>query len=155
MRPTELRHQCFGVLDVPHPRHHGDDQAVLGLERDVVPVIPLVVVGLARLQCASLATKAHFSSNRTWRVRGGSCDQCVVGRRRVPPGLAAVAGHRVAMDAHEPLGLAGAAPLGDVLRYGDGLLGGQVGTEQRGVLGLGVPVTSGAAAEESARRGFP
>jgi hypothetical protein len=31
------------------------------------------------------------------------------------PGLAAVAGHRVAMDADEPLGLADAAPLGDVL----------------------------------------
>ena len=58
------------------------------------------------------------------------------------------------MDADEPLGLADAAALGDVLQHGDGLLRREVGAEQRGALSLGEPVSAGAAAEESDRRGF-
>jgi hypothetical protein len=70
------------------------------------------------------------------------------------PGLAAVAGHRVAMDTDESLGLADAAPLGDVLQDGRGFLRRQVRAEQRGPLALGEPIAAGAAAEESDRRGF-
>jgi hypothetical protein len=70
------------------------------------------------------------------------------------PGLAAVAGHGVAMDADESLGLADAAPLGDVLQDGRGLLRRQVGAEQRRALAPGEPVAAGAAAEESDRRGL-
>src|SRR5262245_5154568 len=58
------------------------------------------------------------------------------------------------MDADEPLGLADAAPLGDVLQHGVGLLRRQVGAEQRGALAFGEPIAAGAAAEESDRRGF-
>src|SRR3954469_25190359 len=70
------------------------------------------------------------------------------------PGLAAVAGHRVAMDPHEPLGLADAAALGDVLQDGRGLRRRQVGAEQRGALAFGEPTAAGAAAEEADRRRF-
>src|SRR3954464_3031334 len=60
-----------------------------------------------------LATKAHFSSNWTSRVRGGKGDQFVV---EVPGVLAcelAQAADAAPVHLAEPAGLADAAPLGD------------------------------------------
>jgi hypothetical protein len=65
--------------------------------------------------------------------------------------LAGVSGHGVAVDAHEPLGLADAAALGDVPQHGRGLLLGQMGMEQRGPLAFGEPIAAGATAEEADR----
>jgi hypothetical protein len=70
------------------------------------------------------------------------------------PGLAAVARHGVAVDLHESFGLADAAPLGDMLQHGDGLLRREVGAEQRSALALGEPVAVRPAAEEADRRGL-
>ena len=50
----------------------------------------------------------------------------------VGAGGAGQPGDRVAMDADEPLGLADAAPLGDVLQDGCGFRRRQVRSEQRG-----------------------
>jgi hypothetical protein len=66
-------------------------------------------------------------------------------------GLAGVAGHGVAVDAHQPLGLADAAALGDVLQDGDGLLASQMGMEQRGPLAFGEAIAARAAPEEADR----
>src|SRR5512135_3753214 len=60
-----------------------------------------------------------------------------------------VAGDRVPMHAHEPLGLADAVALGDVVQdRGDGLLG-QAGAEQRGALALGEASLARVAVEQS------
>jgi hypothetical protein len=69
----------------------------------------------------------------------------------VVTGLAGVTGHRVAVDAHEPLGLADAAAVGDVLQDGDGLLPGQMRVEQRGALAFGEPIAARATSEEADR----
>ncbi len=69
-------------------------------------------------------------------------------------GLADVAGHGVAVDPHEPLGLADAAALGDVFEQGDGLLLAQVGVEHRSALAFGEPIATGATSEEADRSGF-
>ncbi len=58
------------------------------------------------------------------------------------------------MHPHEPLGLADAAPLGDVLQQGVGLLRRQVRAEERGTLAFGEAVAAGATAEEADRRGL-
>jgi hypothetical protein len=108
--------------------------------------------GSQRSQFASfLATKDHFSSDWTSVVRGGEGDQLVVGRHGVVAGLAGVSCHRIAVDPHEPLGLADAAALGDVFQHGRGLLLCQVGMEQRCALAFGEPVAAGTASEEADR----
>src|SRR5438309_705198 len=66
------------------------------------------------------------------------------------PGLAAVAGDGLAIDADEPSGLADAIALGDVMEDRDGLLGRQVGAEERRALALGEAGLAGAAAEHAA-----
>jgi hypothetical protein len=66
-------------------------------------------------------------------------------------GLARVAGHGVAVDARQSLGLADAAALGDVLQDRLGLLAGQVGMEQRGALALGEAAPARPTAEEADR----
>jgi hypothetical protein len=63
-----------------------------------------------------LATKDHFSSNWTSRVRGGKGDQFVVEVAGVIAGDPAQATDRSAVDLAEPAGLADAAPLSDVLQ---------------------------------------
>src|ERR687889_244665 len=63
-----------------------------------------------------LATKAHFSSNWTSRVRGGKLDQFVVQVAGVLAGDPAQAADRAAIHLAEPTGLSDAAPLGDVLQ---------------------------------------
>jgi hypothetical protein len=98
-----------------------------------------------------LATKDHFSSNWTSVVRGGKGDQLVVGRLGVVAGRAGVSSHGVAVDAHEPLGLADAASFGDVLQDRGGLRLGQVRVEQRGALAFGESIAARAAAEEADR----
>src|SRR4051794_39177938 len=97
-----------------------------------------------------LATKAHFSSNWTSRVRGGSGDQLVVQGRRMGPGLPAVAGDGLPIDADEPAGLADAVALGDVVEDRGGLLRWEVGAEERGALALGEASLAGSAAEHAA-----
>src|SRR3954470_19791634 len=73
--------------------------------------------GSSRSQFFSfLATKAHFSSNWTSRVRGGKHDQLVVEVAGVFPGDPAQAADGAAIHLAEPSGLADAAPLGDVLQ---------------------------------------
>jgi hypothetical protein len=69
-----------------------------------------------------LATKDHFSSNWASVVRGGKGDQLVVGRLGMNADLEGVAGHSVAVDPHEPLGLADATAVFDVLQHGRGLV---------------------------------
>jgi len=101
-----------------------------------------------------LATKDHFSSNWTSVVRGGKGDQLVVGEPGVVAGLADVAGHGVAVDPHQSLGLADAAAIGDVLQDGDGLLASQMGVEQRGPLAFGEAIAARAAPEEANRGGL-
>jgi hypothetical protein len=64
-------------------------------------------------------------------------------------GLAGVAGHGVAMDAHQPLGLANPAALGDVFEHGGGLLLGQVRAEQRGRLAFGEAISTGTTPKEA------
>jgi hypothetical protein len=64
-----------------------------------------------------LATKAHFSSNWTSRVRGGERDQLVVEVAGLLAGQAAQAADRAAVDLAEPSGLADAAALGDVFQH--------------------------------------
>jgi len=66
-------------------------------------------------------------------------------------GLAGVAGHGIAVDADEPLGLADSAALGDVLQHGRRLLPGQMRAEEWGPLALGEAIAAGATAEESDR----
>ena len=78
-----------------------------------------------------------------------------MGRLGVVAGLAGVARHRIAVDSHEPLGLADAAALGDVLEHGRDLLLGQMGAEQRGRLAFGEARATGAASEESDRVVLP
>jgi hypothetical protein len=66
-------------------------------------------------------------------------------------GLAGVAGHRVAVDPHQAFGLADAAPLGEVLQDGGGLLPGQMRPEQRGALAFGEAIAAGTASQEADR----
>src|SRR3954451_14706757 len=63
-----------------------------------------------------LATKDHFSSDRTSRVRGGKLDRLVVRVASVLAGGPAQAADGAPVHLAEPAGLAGAAPLGDVLQ---------------------------------------
>jgi hypothetical protein len=63
--------------------------------------------------------------------------------------LAGGAGQGIAVDPHQPLGLADPAAVGDVLQHGDGLPPGQVGMEQRRPLGFGEPVATGTTSEEA------
>jgi hypothetical protein len=71
-----------------------------------------------------LATKDHFSSSWTSAVRGGNRHELVVAALGVLAGLAGQPHHGVAMDADEPLGLADAVALDQVLEDRDGLLAG-------------------------------
>ena len=72
---------ALGVLDRPRPGDHRQDQLVLGVVGDVVPVVAaVVVVGVVGSQFfCFLPTNAHFSSNWTSRVSGGKGHQLVVG----------------------------------------------------------------------------
>jgi hypothetical protein len=63
--------------------------------------------------------------------------------------MTAVAHYCVTMHLHEPLGLADAAPLGQVLQDREGLLFGEVRPEERGALALGEPPLAGAASQEA------
>jgi hypothetical protein len=84
-----------------------------------------------------LATKAHFSSNWTSRVRGGKCDQFVVQVAGVLAGQSAQATDRVAVHFTESSGLAHATPLGNMLQDGFNLLVGESGTEKDCTLAFG------------------
>src|SRR4029079_2721468 len=61
-----------------------------------------------------LATKDHFSSDRTSRVRGGKLDRLVVRVASVLAGGPAQAADGAPVHLAEPAGLAGASPLVDV-----------------------------------------
>jgi len=96
-----------------------------------------------------LATKAHFSSNWSSRVRGGKGDRLVVHRPGVFARPSAVPGDGLAVHLTEPPGLTDAAPLGDVLQDRADRLGVEVGAEQGRALALGAAVLAGAAAEHA------
>src|SRR6516165_3275288 len=95
-----------------------------------------------------LPTKDHFSSNWTSRVSGGKSHELVVQLAGVVTGQPAVAHYRIAMHLHKPLGLADAAPLGQVLQDRDRLLGGDVEAVQGCPLAFREPRTAGAAPQE-------
>jgi hypothetical protein len=65
--------------------------------------------------------------------------------------FAGITGHGIAVDAHQPFGLADPAALGDVLQDRSGLFPGQVGMEQGCALAFGKPIATGATAEEADR----
>jgi len=97
-----------------------------------------------------LATKAHFSSNWTSRVRGGKGDQFVVQVAGVLAGQPAQSADRVAVHLAEPPGLADAAPLGDVLQDRLHLLGGESRPEEDRALAFGEAGLTCAATEHAA-----
>ena len=66
-----------------------------------------------------MATKFHFSSNWTSRVRGGNGHELVVEALRLVAGHGDVAGHGVPADAGQPAGGADADALADVVEDGD------------------------------------
>src|SRR3954471_11112187 len=106
--------------------------------------------GSSGSQLASfLATKAHFSSNWTSRVRGGKRHQLVVEVAGVLAGQSAQAADGATIDLAEPAGLADAAPLGDVLQDRSDPLGREPGVEQGCPLPLGEAGLAGAAAEHA------
>src|SRR3954447_21223329 len=74
-----------------------------------------------------LATKFHFSSNWTSRVRGGKIHEFVVEVLGLVAGEGEEARDGVPGDAGEPAGGADAAPLAEVVQDGDGLVGWQLG----------------------------
>jgi len=96
-----------------------------------------------------LATKAHFSSNWTSRVRGGNRDQLVVEVAGLLAGQPAVAADGAAIHPAKPAGLTDAAPLGDVLQDRPGPLGWEPGVEQGRPLPLGEANLAGPAAEHA------
>jgi hypothetical protein len=96
-----------------------------------------------------LATKAHFSSNWTSRVRGGKPDQLVVEVAGVLADQAAQAADGASVHPAEPSGLADAAPLGDVLQDRPNPLGWEPGVEEGRPLPLGEAGLAGAAAEHA------
>jgi hypothetical protein len=96
-----------------------------------------------------LATKAHFSSNWTSRVRGGKGDQLVVEVAGVLAGQPAQATDRAAIHPAEPSGLADAASLGDMLQDRPDPLGWEPGVEEGRPLALGEAGLAGAAAEHT------
>jgi hypothetical protein len=91
-----------------------------------------------------LATKAHFSSNWTSRVRGGKRDQLVVQVAGVLAGQSAQATDRVAIHFTESPGLAHATPLGDMLQDGFDLLVGEPSPEEDCALAFGEARLAGA-----------
>src|SRR3954452_13025038 len=77
-----------------------------------------------------LATKDHFSSNWTSRVRGGKGDQLVMEVAGVLAGDLTQAADGAPIPPAEPAGLADAAALGDVLQDRLDLRRGEAGIEQ-------------------------
>jgi hypothetical protein len=111
---------------------------------------------LARSQFFSfLATKDHFSSNWTSRVRGGKSDQFVVEVASVFAGDPAVAADSAAIRLAEPSGLSDAAPLGDVLQDRFDFLLGEPRVEQRCPLPLGEAGLAGTTAEHASALVWP
>ena len=96
------------------------------------------------------ATKDHFSSNWTSRVRGGKLDQLVVEAVSVLPSDSAQAADSAAIHVAKSAGLADAAPLGDVIQDRFGLLRWQPRVEERRPLSLGKAGLAGAATEHAA-----
>jgi hypothetical protein len=97
-----------------------------------------------------LATKAHFSSNWTSRVRGGKGHEFVVELLGVVAGAGAEAGDGVAVDADEAAGLADADALGDVGQDRGRGVGGEAGVEQGGAFAFGEAGPAGATAKQAA-----
>src|SRR5438270_10220541 len=98
-----------------------------------------------------LATKAHFSSNWTSRVRGGKSDQLVVQVAGMFAGEFAQAADGAPVHLAEPAGLADSASLGDVLQDRLDLPRRQPRVEQGRPLPLGEAALAGGAAEHAPR----
>src|SRR5579884_1198231 len=107
--------------------------------------------GASGSQCfCFLPTKAHFSSNRTSRVRGGKSHQFVVERPGVLAGQEAVADDGVLVDADEAAGLADPAALGDMGKDGDDLVLRKSAVEQGCALAFGEAFLTGATGQHAA-----
>src|SRR3954452_16308537 len=79
-----------------------------------------------------LATKFHFSSNWTSRVRGGKIHEFIVEVLGLVAGFGEEARDGVPGDAGQAAGGADADALADVVQDRDGLVGGQLRALQRG-----------------------
>jgi hypothetical protein len=97
-----------------------------------------------------LATKDHFSSNCTSRVRGGKSHEFVVELLGVVAGHQGVAADGVLADADQPTGLADADAFGEVSEEGGGLVGAEPGVKQGSALALGEAGFTAAAVKEAA-----
>jgi hypothetical protein len=96
-----------------------------------------------------LATKDHFSSNWTSRVRGGERDQLVVEVAGVLAGDPTQTADGAAVHLAESAGLADAAPLGDVFQDRLDLLRRQSGIEERRPLAFGEASLASVASEHT------
>jgi hypothetical protein len=96
-----------------------------------------------------LATKDHFSSNWTSRVRGGKSHEFVVESLGVGAGQETIADDGVLVDADEASGLADADAFGDMGQDSGGLGGVEAGVEQRGAFTLGEAVFAGVTVEKA------
>src|SRR5262249_52595698 len=74
-----------------------------------------------------LATKFHFSSSWTSRVRGGKSHELVVEVLGLVAGFGEEARDGVPADPGQPAGGADAAALAEMVQDTDGLVGGQLG----------------------------
>src|SRR5712691_12484407 len=96
-----------------------------------------------------LATKFHFSSNWTSRLRGGKSHEFVVKVLGLVAGFGEVARNGVPGDPCEAAGGADADALFEVLQDRDGLVGGQLRAFQGGALAFGVGFLAGAAVDHA------
>src|SRR5262245_40023608 len=107
--------------------------------------------GSSRSQCFSfLATKDHFSSNWTSRVRGGKSHALVVEVLRVPAGHEGQADDGVLVHPGQAAGLADADALLQVGQDGGGFVLGQATVEQSRPLAFAEAVLAGAAGQVTA-----
>jgi hypothetical protein len=83
-------------------------------------------------------------------VEGGNADQLVVGGAGVVAGPLAQPHDGVAVDADEPLGLADAAAVAEVLKHGQRLVLRQAAGEQRRAVALGEASLARLAVEQAA-----
>jgi hypothetical protein len=96
-----------------------------------------------------LATKDHFSSNWTSRVRGGKSHELVVSVVGMLSGDAGQPADGVGIDADQASGGADAAALVEVLEHRESPLFGEMAVEQGRALALGEATLAGLAVEQS------
>ena len=119
----------------------------------MVPKIPaVVVVGVGSVGSPFLGfwdTKAHFSSNGTARVSGGTGHQLVVGVSGVRTGQQGQPCDGILVDPHQAGGRSDPAALGELLQDRQDLVVRQSGVEERRPLELGEAGLAGRAGEQA------